>query len=140
MNKPTRWYLIAVGVIVALAVAVIVRSAPPEPFPDGTPEAAVQAYLIATIDSNLPAAEALLSDEGKKQCEGYFDLDSSLQRARIVETKIFDDTAVVEVSFARSSSGDAFASEYVETGRFDLTLGESGWLIDQLPWSLCWGR
>lgn len=140
MSNSTRWYLGAVAAIVAIAIAVVLTGTAPTAYPVGSPEATVQAYLEAVIDDDFAAAQALVTESGKEECDGFIGSDNGLQRARISDANTSGDIALVEVTLSWSGGADAFASEYSENSRFELTMTETGWMVDRLPWSLCWGR
>ncbi len=140
MRTSTKLYVGAVAAIVAISPGIVLNSSGTAEFPDGSPEAAVQAYVGAVLDEDFEAADHWLTDEARKRCdETYFD-SRDVQRVRIVDARVQQDAATVEIEVTYQNSGDPFASEYSSTDRFRLSGSATDWLIDEVPWVFCEGR
>ena len=145
-SSSARWLAgITAGVVLLAVIAVVVTlaagSGDPEPLPVGSPEAAVQDFIIAIDDGDLAAAYLMLDDDVRGQClERDFvnRLDSgrdSDMRVQLESVIFFDDGASVTVrikSFSGSPPFDFSESNY--TSSFRLRQVGDTWTILNAPW------
>ena len=126
--------------IASIAVALLEKE---EPLPQGTPEAAVQAFLRALGDEDLETAYNLLSRELKQECtlSQFFGMsryeEGRLKEDRIVleGTRMVDDTAFVTVRVTRVHSPGLFGpSESSFEQRFVLRQQDGEWRFSEYPW------
>ena len=150
----TRGWLIGGALFVgALLIASIVVALleKEEPLPQGTPEAAVQAFLRALGDEDLETAYNLLSGKLKQDCtlSEFFGMsryeEGRLKEDRIVleGTRMVDDTAFVTVRVTRVHSPGLFGpSEASFEPRFVLRQEDGEWRFSEYPWPFfhCGGK
>ena len=136
--------LIGLALVGLLVVAgIVVAFGEPTRFDSGTPEAATQDYLLAVLAEDFDAAHGMLTPELQKRCD-VRDLDdryyrSDGDRITLEESRITGETAVVELEFTATYSGDAFDFDvysYIE--RFDLERVDGDWRIAEPPWPFYW--
>ena len=150
----SRW-LAGAAIIVALLVAASVvmavrnREREPDPLPVGSPERAVQEYLLAAQREDAHAAYALLSEEARGQC-GPDDLSLGPRHSRrpgesfsvrLVRTEEDGDEATVRIEVTQvDAPGDipllgGSAHDYETTYRLIREQGE--WRLSE-PHSRGW--
>jgi hypothetical protein len=136
--------VITAGVVLLAVVAVVVTlaagSGDPEPLPEGSPEAAVQRFIIAIDDGEYSVAYRLLDEDARKQC---FENDfrnrvsngrNTDMRVQLESVDLFDDEAGVTVKVRTFSGSPPFDfSESNYTAFFQLRNLDSGWTILNAP-------
>ena len=141
MSKSNRLLAaMAIGLVALVAVAaVFVAIRDPAEFDPDSPEAVVQAYLVAVLDDDAEAAHALLTPELQGRCaidelqdRYYHDEDG---RITLVDSTIEGDTARVEVKFTASYDEGPFGySESSYEEKFRLARDDGRWQISSAPW------
>ena len=145
-SSSARWLAgITAGVVLLAVVAVVVTlaagSSDPEPLPQGSPEAAVQDFIIAIDGGNYSAAYRLLNEDARSQCiENDFRNSvssgrSTDMRVQLESIDLFDDQASVTVkirTFSGSPPFDFSESNYTTTFQLRDVGGE--WTILNAPW------
>ena len=144
-TSSARWLAGIALAVAALAVtAVIVTiaagSGDPEPLPKGTPQAAVQDYILAIDHGEFDAAYDLLDTPLRENCEASefrrqirFGEGADI-RVRLETVRTFEDEADVTVGITSFSGSPPFDfSERTHTATFSLRQGE-GWRITQAPY------
>lgn len=141
----SRLPLVITAVVVALLLLVtiaLIAARGSATFDEGTPEAALQRYLIAAFDGDEEAMLDRLTVAGRDQCrlemqDSYRwndwpgdDLQADLQSME----EGADGQLIATVRFARSSSDDPFGSSWNFEDTFILVADDDGWLIDQAGW------
>ena len=142
----TRGWLIGGAAFLAallIASVVVALLEKEKPLPQGTPEAAVQAFLRALGDEDLETAYGLLSRKLKQECTSseFFGMfryeEGRLKEDRIVleGTRMVDDTAFVMVRVTRVHSPGLFGpSESSFDQRFALRQEDGEWRFSEYPW------
>jgi hypothetical protein len=130
--------LVVVGILVAVAVAVVFSRGPAAPLDSQSPEGAVQRYTAAVVAGDEQAAGTFLSDRWLAQCDpNQSFMDGSSVRVTLVSTTERPESADVHVLITTSYEGDPFgagSSSYEEV--FDLVKVDHRWKIDTAPWEL----
>ena len=131
------WAGIAVGVLVAVAVAfTFIRSPQLDP---ATPEGVVQRYLQAVIEGRRAEARSYLSDRLQRECDSRFPRHLSHDAYRIewMETVVDGSGAEVEVLVAEHRG--IFDSYHEFDAFFSLQLSGAEWRItdQEWPWYGC---
>ena len=141
----TKLWLIGAGVllggllIAAVAVALLEKE---DSLPEGTPEAAVQSFLLSLEDEDYNASYDFLSAELKQDCEIDDLFGSSGDRPKsdritLDKTTFVDGTALVTVMVTQfRGSGPFGASESSYPQRFSLQQEQGEWKFKEYPWPL----
>jgi len=133
--------LVLVGLLVVAGIVVAFRE--PAQFEPGTPEAVTQDYLLAVLDEDPAAAHALLTAELQQRCD-VRDLDdrydrSDGKRITLTESRVDGDSAVIDLEFTATYSGDALDfDQYSYEERFRLDRIDGEWRISDPPWPYYW--
>lgn len=136
--------LMGIGLLGLVVVAgIVVAFREPASFEPGSPEAAVQTYILAVLDEDADAAHAMLSPELQSRCEISDLVERSYRkeggRITLQDSTVKGETAVVEVEFTASYSENAFDFyQYSYDERFDLKLIQGEWRISDVPWPYYW--
>jgi hypothetical protein len=128
--------------VLLIAAIVVVLTSKPQPLAPGTPEAAVQGFLLALEDEDFPTAHAYLSDELKAACpletfgiENYSRWEMENNRIAFAETTITGDIAFVSIDVTYMSSDFPFgSSEYTNTQRYSMRQFDGEWRFVSSPW------
>jgi hypothetical protein len=137
MSKTHNRILLLIIMLVAAAavlVVVITSSQQRTEFETGSPEWAVQNYLVAVFDGDTDKAAEFLA--ASSPCDV-----NDLDRARVqrnanidlIRVNITGNTARVEINVEFSNS-DLFNSSYVESHNYRLEKEGNSWLISGIPW------
>ncbi len=144
----TKIWLIGAGVllggllIAAVAVALLEKE---DPLPEGTPEAAVQDFLLSIEGEDYDASYDFLSAELKRDCKiddvfgSSFGPAERLKSDRITldKTAFVDGTAFVTVTLTQfRGSGPFGASESSHSQQYSLQQEDGEWKFKQYPWPL----
>ena len=137
----SRLPLIAMGAIVVLAILVAlgIGLRGVEDYPEGSPEAALQAFLQAALDGDDDETIAALVPEAREQCRREIRLDGGAWSSpgtgfELDELAVDGETATGEVTM-RSDDGDPFGgSSRRGTFRFELHDVDDEWLIAEADW------
>ena len=136
-------WIVGVLVVVTVGVALVLALRPPEQFEPGTPEAAIQGYFQAVVDSSRADAERFMTPELVQRCRADLnqirDTADSL-RVVIVDTKPEGSRMAVTVEITERSASSVFLGEPF-TFRETLIVEQAGdvWLIAEAPWPVyCW--
>lgn len=138
-NRAGLVLAVAVGVLVLMAVVAAVLSATREgpQLPEGSPEAAVQAYLQAVAEGDEDAAAAFLDPEGRCTEEDLRDSGSrSAGRIVLRDVEVDGDEADVEVELVYGGDGPFGGDEWRDPVRFDLRRDGDRWVITGEPWPM----
>ncbi|MFC8502360.1 hypothetical protein ACFUC1_08370 [Pedococcus sp. NPDC057267] len=138
-RSPTRVLAVVVGALVVLAAAAAVLSSTrgTTHYAAGSPEATVQAYLVAVLRGDTEQAAGYLSPSGSCDQQDLASVavaDST--RVDLVHTTTGTDTAQVQVVVDRSGSGGPFAVGKSEEHVYHLTRTSGRWLLEGTPWPL----
>ena len=135
---------ITAGVVLLAVIAVVVTlaagSGDPEPLPEGSPEAAVQRFILAINDGEYSTAYRLLDEDVRNQCfENHFRTRVSNgrntdMRVQLESVDRFDDEADVTVKVRTFSGSPPFDfSESNYTAFFQLRNLDGEWTILNAP-------
>ena len=142
----TAWLIgaaVFVGVLLTASIVLALTQREDE-FAEGTPERAVQRFLIAARDQDFSTAHALLSEARRQECPiedligtpygGKQDLENS--RVTLEDTKDLDDGGAVVIARVTriSSSGPFGTSESSSERRFTLSQEDGEWRLTGDPW------
>lgn len=125
--------------VVASVVTVLLSRRDPVDLRDGTPEAAVQAYVTAVVDHDGPAILELIDPALPCTAEeverSWWDEPVTVT---LEEVRTTGDTAVVAVAITHGSTG-LFPDQWREEQRFDLRRTDGAWRLvgDTWPWFEC---
>ncbi len=141
-ESSSRFARIIIGVLCLIAILVVVaflfvRS--PQRFDPGTPEAAVQDFVIAVSDDDVDGAFALLTSDAARRCADVRDRDSfnrTTQRSELRNVVVDGNTATIDLRIRRGSVNDPFGgSGWSRDYTFDLVRNADGdWQIDHARW------
>jgi hypothetical protein len=129
---------IVVGLIVVGAAIVALTGSGPASLDPTTPEGTAQRYVQAILDNDIVVAQALLIDQDCRPDQRFFGNESV--RARLVDSNVFGDTAVVEVEIIFSGGSPIFGGyNYSEHARIALEATDAGWGVtsDSWPYFVC---
>ncbi len=147
-DQMTKLWLIGAGVLLGglLTAAVIVALLEREDtLPEGSPEAAVQSFLLSLEDDDFEASYDFLSAGLKEDCEiddlfgstVRFDGRPESDRITLDKTTLFNGTAVVTVRLTQfRGSGPFGSSESSHLQRYSLVQEDSEWKFKEYPWPL----
>lgn len=135
-DRATRVLLAAVAGLLLLAAVSAVLSVTrggPE-YAEGSPEATVQAYLVAAVAKDGEEAVRHL-DPASGCTPGHIEQGYAGRDVRVVlrDTTVKGDRATVRVDVVNRSGGP-FASEWSSERTFDLRRADGGWRITGSPW------
>ena len=144
----TRMWLIGAGVVlgglmIAAVVFALVEKA--DTLAEGSPEAAVQTFLLSLQDEDFETSYGLLSAELKQGCEIDEVFGSAMRtsdrlkndRITLDKTTLFEGTALVTVTLTQfRGSGPFGASESSHSQVFSLLEEEGEWKFKEYPWPL----
>ena len=142
---PKLW-LIGGGAFVAalLVVSLIIAfTSKAKPLPEGSPERAVQLFLMAAEDEDFVAAYDLFAEELKGECslerfaQGYPGGVDRLRDSRVtyVDSRALNGSRWVDARVTQvSSSGPFGTSEYSQEHRYMLVQEEGEWRISHYTW------
>lgn len=140
VRKPDRIILVLlgiIGVLVAVALAVVFSRGDPAPLDEASPAGVVQRYSTAVIDGDVTTAEAYLTESARTACRGAFSGEPRPARVVLVSTTERDQSATVKVSIVQSSQDGPFGpSEYETEDIFTLVKADGNWKISQTPYPL----
>ncbi len=134
------WIAGAVAGLVALSLAVTLLSdSSPELLPEGSPERAVQDFLLAIEARDHPAAWALLSPELQRQCAvgdfgrsiGYRELSYRVRLESVTQDAA---GAEVAVRITERFNAQPIPSESTHTQHFFLVEVEGEWRLREAGW------
>ena len=131
--------LLAVLVVVAIVLAL----QPADSLDPGTPEATVQNYLQAVIDSDEAEAAALMTPDLAERCGA--DLVALRHapdsfRAVIVDTESLGTDAIVTVEITEGSGSGLLGDSWTFDESFVLEPVGTEWLIAESPWPIYCGE
>ena len=144
----TKLWLIGAGVllgallIAAVTVALLEQE---DALPEGSPEAAVQSFLLSLEEDDFGASYDFLSAELKQDCEiddlfgSTMRSDGRLKSDRVTldKTTFVNGTAVVTVRLTQfQGSGPFGSSESSFLQRYSLAQEEGEWKFKEYPWPL----
>jgi hypothetical protein len=139
-----RWLagIIAAVVILALAsvVVTLLVDRQVEMLPEGSPERAVQNYLLAVRDREYATAYALISPQLQENCtledfERSFGFrNESGIRVRLDDVRLTSTGAEVSVRVTEVYASGPFPSESTFTQRYFLTQVDGNWRLRELGW------
>jgi hypothetical protein len=151
-NTVSKLPLLIMGAVVAIAVLVTVAlivGRDTKTYSPGTPEAAVQDFIQAGFDDDMPALMASLTTDARASCEADIErqrFDDYIYteglRAALEDMEIrSDDTAIAKVRFHQDNTNDLFdTSGWSHDERFTLTRIDGDWLIDNADWPYQFGE
>lgn len=121
--------------LLAVVAAILSVTRDRAPYPEGTPEATVQAYVEAAVAGDGQAAVTYLDPAGGCTAqhveEGWI---SPGVRVVLRESSTDGERATARVDVVSGSGGLLGASEWSEEQTFELRLVEGRWLITGAPW------
>jgi ketosteroid isomerase-like protein len=132
--------VVAALVAAALTVALVTEN-DVDTFPEGSPEDALQRYLLALEDGDYEAAYGSLSEDVQARCS----LQEFLRHAPQTEvrdselvledSRTFDDTALVSASVTVYETGSPFETdEYSYERIFELAREDGAWRLSGGEW------
>ncbi len=129
--------------MVALLTLAIMAGRSPASYPEGSPEAALQAFITAVLDNDDEVVVELLTDENQLPCRTEID-DENLYgrrwsendvRAALDDIEIDGNEATAVVQFRNGGDDDPFGgSSWDYDRRFELLDTADGWRIDRAEW------
>ena len=142
---PKLWLMcggafVAVLVILSIVIAFTGRT---DPLTDGSPERAVQLFLVAAEDEEFEVAYDLFARKLKDECslekfaQGHLGGIEDLRDSRVtyVGSKTLNGSRLVDARVTQlSNSGPFGVSEYSENHRYMLVLEEGEWRISHYTW------
>ncbi len=133
---PDRVLLIGAAVVavivVGAAVVALTRSEPATLDPS-TPEGTAQRYVQAVLDDDNRTVHDLLLEEDCQVGPHYYGNQSV--RARLVDSSVEGDTAVVEIELNHSSGSPLFGGyNWQERAQIELELTADGWKVLERSW------
>ena len=139
-----RWLAGIVGAVVVLAMvsvlATLLAGDDVEALPGGSPERAVQEYLLALQDREYSEAYALLASDLQSNCS-LQDFQRSMRtpdqytlRVRLDEVRMIETGAEVYVRITQSFSAQPFPSESTMTQRYLLEEEAGSWRLTDASW------
>lgn len=129
----------AVIAMIALLTVALLATRSPATYPDGSPEAALQDFVTATLDDDDVTMLALLTDDARRSCGDEIDrIDNWTRddmRAELESIDVEASTAEASVRFRRVDSGDVFGgSSWDVEATFELIRVDGVWLVDRAGW------
>lgn len=144
MSPSTRW-LVAVAAVVAIAVVagtlISVASDDEQDFAAGTPERAVQDYLRAIAERDVPAVEGFISAELHDRCgdvpRDIVQRNDYRFRAALEDTVVRADVTEIHVALTETYGSPPFGGgESTWTVIFELAQEDGAWRFTETPWPL----
>jgi hypothetical protein len=139
-GKPDRILVVllgVIGVLVAVALAVVFLRGDPKPLDENSPAGVVQRYSAAVIDGDTATAGTYLTGEARDQCGEKFIGMPRPERVVLVDTNERAESATVTVSIVQSSEGGPFGpSEFESEDSFALVKTGGAWKIAAAPYTL----
>jgi hypothetical protein len=127
--------IVLLGLVVAIVLGTLRQ---PAPLGTDTPEGVVQAYVQYLLDSDVPAARELLSDEVADACSTVLFRQAWIPDALTVtldEVKVTGDEGLVEVRMRTAEGPPPFgAGGYTQVEVFELERQDGDWRISAEPW------
>ena len=141
--QPAKWILPAIGgvIILVIVVAAALTAGRRVPILDpSTPEGVAQGFVLAVFDDDEPAAFEFLTDELANRCQEAGRLwFPEPGRATIVETKVTDERAVVELEISTVYGNTPFElSESTRAITLVMVRSGSAWRISENPSGWFW--
>jgi hypothetical protein len=125
---------IVVGVIVIGAALVALTRSEPAALDPNSPEGTAQRYVQAVLDGDSITVRDLLL-EGEDCDLGPRYVGNNTVRARLIDTAVDGDTAVVEIDVIFSGGDPLFGGYgYEERAQIELELTADGWRVDPNSW------
>lgn len=125
---------IVVAVIVVGAALVALTRSEPTTFDPGTAEGTAQRYVQAVLDGDNATVRSLLADEGECDVTPRFFGEQTV-RARLIDSEVSGDTAVVDIELAFSGGDPLFGGYgYEEQAQLELLHTGDGWRVDADSW------
>lgn len=140
----TRWLVVTVVSVIAVAVLAVVVTTVREParYPADSPEGVVQRYLEAVVDDDLEAAMQLYTDEVRDRCEDRgpgrvpprFE-DRSFDADLVGTREVDDDTVDVSVRIREFSGEPPFSGGgYDHEEIYRVQRVDGTWRIEDAGW------
>jgi hypothetical protein len=124
---------IVVAVIVVGAALVALTRSEPATLDPTTPEGTAQRYVQAVLDNDNRTVYDLLLDEDCRVGPRYYGNESV--RARLIDSSVDGDTAVVDIELSYSSGSPMFGGyNWQEHAQIDLELTAEGWRVLARSW------
>jgi hypothetical protein len=143
-----RWLAGIIGAVIVLALlsiaVTLLAGTDAEMLEEGTPQRAVQEYLLAVQARDYAAAYAWLSPEVREHCsiedfERSFGFRNETSfRVRLDEVRLTSTGAEVSLRITETFSAQPFPSESTFTHRYWLTQVDGNWRLRELGWPT-WG-
>ncbi len=133
----------AVVAVSALLILAIQAGRSPASYPEGSPEAALQSFIVAILDQDEDATLAAISEQHRSRCRQEIDDEGigdnrwsdDATRAQLEEMVIADGRATAVVQLRVGDDGDPFGgSSWDDDRTFELIETADGWLIDRAEW------
>lgn len=134
-----------VGVLLAVlvAVAIVLALQPPDQFDAGTPEATVQDYLQAVIDSDQTAAAGLMTPDLVKRCGAdlvQMQRSPGSFRAVLLDSEPFGEHLIVNIEIIEGSGSGLLGDSWSFDESLILIQTGDEWLIAEAPWPIYCGE
>ena len=137
--------LVIAGGVVAIVLVVtigLVAVRDPTVYEPGTPEAAVQNYVQASIDDDTDVLLSMLTEDLRGKCEadltrwGHGDrYDNGEFRVELGDIEITQDAAIAELTFRYASSNGPFGgSGHSRDHQIFLVRIDDVWLVERATW------
>jgi hypothetical protein len=132
--------VVAALVVAALTVALLTDD-DADDFPEGSPEDALQRYLLALEDEDYETAYGYLSDDVQARCTLQEFLryapQTEVRDSELVleDSRTFDDTALISASVRVYETGSPFETdEYSYERIFELAREDGAWRLSGGEW------
>lgn len=136
--SPTTIVVAVLAVLALVALVVVATQREPAQLSLDTPEGTVQAWLQSVVDDQ-PDMDLLAPNSCSSPRPGELQVDGAV-RAVVVDTRITDDRATVELSVTEGGGNALFDEGWTFDANYHLERSDDGWLITGFdwPWNDCW--
>jgi len=141
VSKLPLYIMTAVVVLVVVLVVLFAAFRGNTEYDAGTPEAALQEFLVATIeDGDVAAMSALMTQRTRGRCSDELrgsrptDYWSTGYRAELEDMTVRGSTATAVVRLRKNNNDPFDGSSYSFERDFTLQAASGGWLIDTASW------
>ena len=132
---PLIWVAAAIAAVV-IVIALVAGRDRREKFTEGSPQAVVQSYLDAVFDGDPDLALTMLDSATASRCKSPLrrSVSPSEIRAVLVNDRVDDDNATIELRLNFLDSGPFGSDGYSTQERFFLERTDGRWQISEDPW------
>lgn len=134
--RPDRtliWVLATVGLLIALALAIVLTRAAPAPLDPHTPEGVVQRYVTAVLAHDVDGANGHLA-AADASCSSGLGSDPASFSVELQSSTVRGSSAQVRVLISTRDMSGPFSGGYERSDVFTLVTISGVWKIDSGPW------